>query len=387
MNESKALAHREEGSSLVAVGEPFELTREDVKKQAGLLKGSWGKTMDLGEDDFEAIVTLSAACGMNPIFDVDVLDGAIYDKSDFWKGLLTGHPNVKAIDGPHRIEFGTPEWDELICISDPEVVAAAYYIEVHLHDRGLPQREGQYVTKDDAILWRTEWDHEQGFGKERDSRKKALEYAGEHGKTFWVKPGDAKPWKPEGWHGAPGKLRKDWEGMAAKKCRTTVWRRVGKVTVPRAHARVLQFHDQVERLIEAREASSAGATAHVPEDPFEEPKPEPIRVTADEVEVGGAPSSTISERDRKMVMGQATRKGLKMPEVKAILRKVRGLPELAGVHLSSMTYAEMTAVIDIIDQMDEPDHEVKQAPESAPEPEPAQQGDGPSPTLWPDDEK
>lgn len=335
-----------------------------------LMKERWGSSLKMDEQGWLALRALALSLGMNPIMDLDMLGDQPYDKADWWKGLLAAHPDVESIDGPHRITFGSPEWDEYITISDPEVVAVAYLCRVKLRSRPVPVVGAQYVRKRDPILWSYDFDSSRHFGKAADAKEKAQAYAGEQGKVWYVKQADAKPWKPEGWHGAPGVIADDWEGLAAKKCQTTVMRRVGKMAVPKEHGRVLATMNKMQRVIRAAQDEGAGAIAPAPDDPFSEP-PE---VDA-HAEVGGDTigSDKVNEAAVRALMANATRKGLRVKDVKVIMLKVAGRPETDEVSLTDLTYDWLEKVLSVVDDLDEPDHEIRVnggPPTNEPEPAP-----------------
>lgn len=358
----------------------LDLSEEGITRTAGLLKTQWGSSMEMAPEDWKAVAELCMHSGMNPVFDMDILGGKPYDKADFWKGLLADHPNVEYIAGPLRADFGSDDWDQFICISDPDVVAAAYVIEVKLRDRDTPVREGQYVKKDDPILWSAE-PFEDGKSFPPNDKDGARAYAGPHGRTHWIDERKAKPWMPKGWLARKGVLAPDWEGLAAKKCRTTVFRRIGKVAVPRVHAKVLLTMNKIERMSERALKSGQNVPPSAPRDPYGEVGP-----GTSDAEIGDGGSDAIREQDRRSLMAQATRKGLAMDDVKRLYREACSIPEGQEVHISDMTYEELVRVIAVIDEMPEERAEIVQDEprEKPPEPKAQQQGQPHAP-LWPED--
>lgn len=340
---------------------------ETVEEQATLLQKQWGSSTDLNVEDFTAIARIADACGMNPIFDLDVLGGQPYDKSDFWKGLVVGHPDYVSHEMV-RVMPEDVEWEQWIGISESGVVAAAVMLQIDMRGRAKPVIEANYVKKLDSILY------EYGEPVHVDSKEEALERAGETGTIYYKKKG--QPWAPQGWYYRAGKLKPDWEGLALKKARTTVWRRAGKIAVPRRHARILNAMDQMQKI-----ADRAGqrATAALPSsgDPYAEDK-------GPSVEEG---SSTISESHRRGLMALANRKGFEIEEVHEIMGRIFDLPP-SECHTSNLTYEQLEKLTDHLAEMDDvggevevegqdDDSEEEEVPENRDGP-----NSGPSMNLW-----
>lgn len=365
----KALARTGgQGNALEIPAAGGALQQVDVDSEARLLEARWGSSTSLKPDDFRTITIIARESGMNPIWDLDILNNQPFDKAEFWKGLLAAHPDVESVE-QKRIRPGTDEWEEWIGEDDPDVIAAAVLTRVVMRNRALPIEEVNYVLKSDPILW--ERSSEKTHHGEGDAAKRAAEEAtaGAEGAKMWYDNGQRDWSKKKGWwsQGA-STLAPGWRPNALKKARTTSIRRAAKLAVPREHARVLRGMERMERLITAREESGPRAAVATQADPYSLP-------THGEAEVHRqlpAPSA-ISEDHRRMLFAQAGQKGLDGVDLKALIARVLGIPR-DEVSTSKLTYEQLPAIVDAIqaipdtgvDELEEGEQEEYSAEEEAP---------------------
>lgn len=333
--------------------------REELNKTANLLQTSWGGSTQMTLEDFRAVAMICKDAGMNPIFDMDILNGRPYDKADFWKGLVAQHPDVVGHELT-RIHFGTEEWDEWICITDKTVVASAYLLTIHMANRAQPIIEANYVKMSDPILGALsdpEWFNGSGAEKEARAYGAKLEKDG-------IPTGDIRifPTK-KGWGVKVRELAPDWEGLAAKKCRTTVFRRAGKLAIPRDHARIMNAMDKIDSRMEKVE-KRVSAKAHVKS--LADPYAEPETVDAD---LGDSGSSVVSETDRRRLMMEASRKGIDALGLKIMIARITDHPieDAEKVTTSQITYEVMEKLFAELDELPEEDKEIVVEPESEPD--------------------
>lgn len=322
--------------------------RQEISQTAQLLETTWGGSTNMTIADFKAVAMICKEAGMSPIFDMDILGGRPYDKADFWKGLIAAHPDV--VDARlDRIGPESPEWDEWVGITDRSVVACAYLATVTMRNRAMPIQEANYVKTNDAILYEYE-DAELVGDKGDESKAKAKELAGDAGSIFYSK--GEKSWQKKGWHVRRATHLPDWEGLAMKKCRTIVWRRVGKVCIPMEHARVMKAMSSIQQHLDAIEEVSTAAHVASPADPYG--KPEEI-----EAKVGtGVKDAIISEADRRRMLAEASRKGLNVNDVKIMAARLLDLSPDDEVTTSQITYDLLVKMMVEIDDVPEPDHEI-----------------------------
>jgi len=321
-------------------------TQTEVDSDATMLRARWSNSSNLQEDDFRSLAIIARECGMNPIFDLDVLGGRPFDNANFWRGLLAAHPHVQSIE-QHRIQPGTPEWDEWIGVDEPDVVAAAILTRVVMRNRTMPIVEANYVLKTDSILYEGEKAQSLGPGPEGQAKARELEARGV--KVWLAKQEGAKPRE---WMAKQMSLMPDWRARALKKARSTALRRCAKVAVPMEHARVLRGMDRMERLIETREQSGARAVVATQPDPY----------TA--LSTGGdsaaptvsrqlAAPTVIAEEHRRMLWGQAKEKGLDEVDLKALIARVLGIAR-DQVSTKLITYEQLPVIVDAIQAIPDP---------------------------------
>jgi len=328
---------REPGGGLARPGAGYALTTpQEVDSDATMLRARWGTTASLREDDFRAMAIIARECGMNPIFDLDVMGGRPYDNANFWRGLLASHPSVVSVE-QERIHPDTEAWEEWVGVEEPDVVAAAVLTRVVMSHRTKPIEEVNYVLKTDSILYEGEKAQSLGSGPEAQQKARELEA---QGVRVWLGKADGN--RPREWMAKQMSLLPDWRARALKKARSTSIRRAAKLAVPMEHARVLRGMDRMERLIETRAQTGPRAVVATEADPYGAPGAE-----GPEVSRQLAPPSTITEEHRRMIWAQASQKGLDNVDLKVLIARVLGISR-DEVSTSRLTYEQLPQVIDAI---------------------------------------
>ena len=308
---------------------------EDHQVTARLLQKKWGPALSLDVPDLAKVARICEQSGMNAFFHLDVLGDKLYDNADFWREVLAADPRVLSFR-QERIQFGSPEWEEFVGVEEDGVIAAAILTTIELSGRSIPIQEANYVTVDDPILG--EWSEPEWFNKNQEGDAQALrarlEDEGHVVNVFTTKNGFGVKYKVR---------RPDWMALALKKARTTSARRAGKLATPRTHARVLLAMDQVKAISEAQDAGGAEATIRTPEDPYGTPAPVGQQVRG---------PSVISESNRKMLFGMASRRGLDSFELKDLIAKTLQ-KDTEEVSTSDLTLDEFVQVVEVLESIEE----------------------------------
>lgn len=324
-------------------GGAVDISEEQIDSAVGLLQTKWGGSTDMTSQDWRAVCRMAYECGMNPVFDLDILGGGPYDNSNYWLRVLNESELVESVQQRTLDPGDHDDWlQHMGPHQDPEPIAAAVATEIKRIDRKVPMVETNYTLKDDPILfgWSDpEWFNGQTAQADAGERGKALEDDGCDVKVFQYRNSYGVKYK---------QLLPDWGALALKKARTTSLRRATKATLPGLYARTMRFVDQMQKITDAAIARTGGAVVSG-QDPY-----------AGEGQHVGAQSKepTISGYAKGMLKRLAKLKGLSTVELQQRLALWLDL-ELDQVQSDRLTLAQLEIVVQNLEEMGNVDREVR----------------------------